>query len=315
MERNLALEFVRVTEAGAIASALWTGKGQKKKADGAAVDAMRVRFNSVDFKGEIIIGEGEKDEAPMLYVGEEIGTGKGEEIDIAIDPLEGTSLTAKGQPGAISVLAAGPKGSFLKAPGTYMEQLVVGPKARGHIDIKKPLEVNLGNIAKALGKPIQELMVCILDRDRHKEHLATLRKLECRVWLIDHGTVGAGLATCMPESPIDVLIGTGGAPEAVLTAAGLQCFGGEIQAQLKPHDEKTMQQAMDFGFTDLSKVFNTDDLAKADNVCFVATGVTGGSLLDGVIFEKEHIITHSIVMRSKSKTVRFLKTFHHNEVQ
>jgi len=309
MDRNLALEFVRVTEAAAIASARWFGKGDKISADGAAVDAMRSRFNEVDFLGEVMIGEGEKDEAPLLFIGEKVGKGKGPEVDLAVDPLECTTNCAEGKPNSMSVLAAGPKGSLLKAPGTYMDHIVCGPLSKGLIDINKPLKDNLLVVAEAIGKPIDELTVAILDRDRHKEHILVMRELGCRIWLHKHGTIAAGIATCLDDQPIDLMVGIGGAPEAVILAAALKCLGGDIQGVLKPHDTKTRQQAIELGITE-GQVFLIDDLAKGDKVMFVATGVTDGPLLEGVNFLGDRIITTSLVMRAKTKTIRFIEANH-----
>lgn len=313
MDRNLALEFVRITEAAAISCARWMGKADKIKADKAAVDSMRKRFNYVDFKGKVVIGEGEKDEAPMLYIGEKLGTGNGPEMDIAIDPLECTDNLAKGRPNAISVLAAGPKGSLLNAPGSYMDQLAVGPAAKGVIDIKAPIKKNLQNIAKALNKDIDELTVIILERDRHKDMIKQIREAGARIRLIDHGTVSAGIAAAIPDSGIDVMMGIGGAPEGVITAVALKCIGGEIQCILKPHKEEFKQQAIERGL-DLNKVYKTDDLAKGNYLVFAATGVSDGPLLKGVVFTKYGELTHSLVMRSKSGTIRYIETHHHESI-
>jgi fructose-1,6-bisphosphatase II len=313
MDKNLALEFVRITEAAAIACSQWMGKGDKNKADKAAVDAMRNRFNYVDFKGKVVIGEGEKDEAPMLYIGEELGTGEGPEMDIAVDPLECTDNLAKGKPNAISVLAAGPKGSLLNAPGSYMDQLAVGPEAKGVIDIKAPIKQNLNNIAKALKKDIDEITVIILDRPRHEQMIKEIRESGARIRMIDHGTVSAGIAAAVPDSGIDVMMGIGGAPEGVITAAALKCIGGEIQGLLKPHTDEFRQQAIDRGL-DLNKVYKTDDLAKGNYLVFAATGVSDGPLLKGVVFTKYGELTHSLVMRSKSGTIRYLETHHHESI-
>lgn len=313
MDRNLALEFVRITEAAAISCAPHMGKGDKIKADQAAVDAMRKRFNYVDFKGEVVIGEGEKDEAPMLYVGEKLGTGKGPEMDIAVDPLECTTNLAKGKPNAISVLAAGPKGSLLDAPGSYMDQLAVGPGAKGVIDIKAPVKKNLKNIAKALGKDIEDLTVIILERPRHDEMINQIRKAGARIRLIDHGTISAGIASALPDSGIDVMMGIGGAPEGVITAAALKCVGGDIQCILKPHKDEFKKQALDKGM-DLNKVYRIDDLAKGNQLVFAATGISDGPLLKGVVITKYGFLTHSLVMRSKSGTIRYIETHHHESI-
>lgn len=311
MDRNLALEFVRVTEAAAISCAHWLGKGDKNAADKAAVDAMRERFNYVDFDGIVVIGEGEKDEAPMLYIGEKIGTGKGPKIDIAIDPLECTSNLANGKPNAISVLAAGERGSLLKAPGTYMDQISVGKKAVGSIDINASVKENIKNIASALDKDIKDVTVMILDRPRHAEVIKQIRQVGARIKLIEHGTISAGIAPCVEDSGIDVMLGIGGAPEAVITAAALKCLGGDMQAVLKPHEEKYKLQALQMGIKDLDKVFYLNDLAKGNNVMFAATGVSDGPLLRGVRFTSSGAVTHSVVMRAASGTVRWIEARHH----
>src|SRR3989338_1347612 len=312
MDRNLALEFVRVTEAAAISCSHWMGKGDKNAADKAAVDAMRERFNYVDFDGLVVIGEGEKDEAPMLYIGEKIGTGKGPKIDIAIDPLECTSNLANGKPNAISVLAAGERGSLLKAPGTYMDQISVGKKAAGSIDINASVKENIKNIAAALDKKVGDVTVMILDRPRHMEVIKQIRQVGARIRLIEHGTISAGIAPCIEESGIDMMLGIGGAPEAVITAAALRCLGGDMQAVLKPHEEKYKQQAFAMGIKDLDKVFHLNDLAKGDNVMFAATGVSNGPLLRGVRYTSSGAVTHSVVMRAASGTVRWIEARHHD---
>lgn len=311
MDRNLALEFVRVTEAAAISCSHWMGTGDKNAADKAAVDAMRSRFNYIDFDGIVVIGEGEKDKAPMLYTGEKIGTGKGPKIDIAIDPLECTSNLANGKPNAISVLAAGERGSLLKAPGTYMDQISVGKKAAGSIDINASIKENIKNIASALNKDIKDVTVMILDRPRHAEVIKQIRQVGARIRLIEHGTISAGIAPCIEESGIDVMLGIGGAPEAVITAAALKCLGGDMQAVLKPHEEKYRQQAFKMGIKDLDRVFHLNDLANGHNIMFAATGVSDGPLLKGVRFTSFGAVTHSVVMRAASGTVRWIEARHH----
>ena len=313
MDRNLALEFVRITESAAIASAVWLGKGDKIKADKAAVDAMRKRFNSVDFKGKVVIGEGEKDKAPMLYDGERLGTRKGPEMDIAVDPLECTTNLAKGKPNAISVLAAGPKGTLLDAPGSYMDQIAVGPEAKGVIDIKASIKTNLKNIAKAVGKDITDLTVMILERPRHDDHIKQIREVGARIRLIEHGTVSAGIAAAVPDSGIDVMMGIGGAPEGVITAAALKTLGGDMQGMLKPHNEKFEKQIKERGLNK-DKVYGINDLAKGDQILFAATGISDGPLLKGVVITKYGFLTHSMVMRSKSGTIRYVETHHHESV-
>ncbi len=313
MDRNLALEFIRVTEAAAISSAKWFGKGDKNGADGAAVKSMRERFNHVECDGTIVIGEGEKDEAPMLFVGEKVGTSKGIKVDIAVDPLECTSNVAKGKPDSISVLAAGPKGTLRCFPGTYVNHIVVGPKAKGAIDINASVKENLKNIAAALDKDISEVTVVALDRERHAQLIKDIRNAGARLRLIDNGTIVGGIASAIPDTGLDVLMGTGGAPEAVITAAALKCIGGEMQAVLKPHDEKTKEDAAKMGYGDLGKIFSTDDLASGDELMFVATGVGDGPFLRGVNFGSHQIKTYSVVMRAKTRTLRFIETHHHIE--
>lgn len=313
MDRNLALEFVRVTEAAALNSGLWLGKGDKIKADDAAVKAMRKTLNDIPFHGTVIIGEGEKDEAPMLFSGEKVGrhiNDKEPEIDLAIDPLECTSNLANGKPNSISVLAAGPTGSLMKVPGTYMDQIVVGRDAVGVIDINETVKNNLLNIAAALKKDISEVTVCILDRPRLQNMIKEIREAGARIRLIEHGTVSGAISAGIENSGIDVLMGDGGAPETIIVAAAMKCLGGEIQAKIKPHNEKTEKEAIELGLKK-DVVYKTDDLAKGENLLFCATGISDGHFLKGLVFNKDGAITHSIVMRSKSKTIRFLET-HHN---
>jgi len=311
MDRNLALEFVRVTEAAAIEAAKWVGRGEKKKADEAAVCAMRSRFNQVDFKGTVVIGEGEKDEAPMLYNGEKVGTGKGEEMDLAIDPLECTDSVAFGRYNAISVIASGKKGSLLKAPDTYMEKLAVGPSAKDVVSLDFSVKKNLKNIAKALKKPVSELTVMILDRERHQKLINEVRQVGSRVRLITDGDVSAAIATCFEDSRVDVYMGIGGSTEAVLAAVAMKVMGGEILCRFKPKNEKDKEKVHSFGFKDLNKVYKSEDLAKGRQLSFTATGVIDGPLLKGVVFEKKRIITHSVVIRGVSGTIRYITTHHH----
>jgi fructose-1,6-bisphosphatase II len=310
MERNLALEFVRVTEAAAIAAAQWLGRGDKIAADKAAVDAMRSRFDGIDFDGEVVIGEGDKDDAPLLYIGEKLGTGKGMKVDIAVDPLEGTTLVAKGHPGAIAVLAAGPTGTLLNAPGTYMNQIAVGKEAKGTVDINAPIGANVKAVAGALDKDVEDVTVVVLERDRHRQLIDDLRKTKCRIQLIEHGTVAAGLAAATPSNSVDMMVGIGGAPEAVLTAAGVKCFGGDVQGVLKPHNEEFEKQAHDMGFTDLDRVFGMEDLAAGNELQFVATGISGGPFLKEVVVRGHRVHTQSIVMRKKSGTIRYIDASH-----
>ncbi|MDH4466974.1 MAG: class II fructose-bisphosphatase [Bacteriovoracaceae bacterium] len=310
MNRNLALEFVRVTEMAAIASARLMGRGDEKAADQAAVDAMRAMLDSVDCQGVVVIGEGERDEAPMLYIGEKVGTGSGPELEIALDPLEGTTICAKGGQNAISVMAIASKGCLLHAPDTYMNKLAVGPEAKGCIDIKLSPTENLARIADRKKCRIQDLTAVILDRPRHADLIAEVRKSGARIHLIGDGDVSAAIATANPDSGVDVLFGIGGAPEGVIAAAALRCLGGEIQGLLVPRHQEEIDRAKAMGILDITKVLTIDDMAKG-NVMFCATGVTDGSFLEGVLFKRWGCITHSIVMRSETGTIRRIKAEHH----
>lgn len=309
MNRNLALEFVRVTEAAALASGRWIGRGDKNAADDAAVEAMRKAFSSIDFDGKVVIGEGEMDEAPMLYIGERVGTKNGPRVDIACDPLEGTAITATGRSEAIAVIAAAEAGGFLHAPDMYMEKIAVGPGAKGAIDITKSITWNLSQVAKALEKQVEDMMVILLDRERHQEIISEIRSAGARIRLIGDGDVSAALATAQAESGIDLLVGTGGAPEGVIAAAALQCMGGDMQARLVFMDQKEIDRAKTMGITDTKRVYQLNDLAHG-NVMFVATGVTNGSYLSGVRYFGGGAHTHSIVMRSASGTIREIKAKH-----
>jgi fructose-1,6-bisphosphatase II len=315
MDRNLALEFVRVTEAAAIAAAKWIGKGDKHAADQAAVDEMRARFNQIDFSGKVVIGEGEKDEAPKLYTGEIVGKGKKPQMDLAIDPLECTDSVAWGRYNAIAVIAAGPKGSLLHAPDTYMNKLAVGPKAAKVIDLDASTKTNLQKIAKALGKKVGELVVVVLDRPRHEELIKEIRRAGARVRLITDGDVAAAVATCFPESGIDVLMGIGGSTEAVLAAVPLKIFGGEILSRFQPRSDKDLvnikKHLEKSGIKKVDKIFSAEDLAKGKQLTFTATGVIEGPILPGVDFKADKIITHSMVIRGQSGTVRYITTHHH----
>lgn len=313
MDRNLALEFVRVTEAAAIAAAEWIGRGDKIAADKAAVDAMRSRFNQVDFAGTVVIGEGKKDEAPELYTGERLGTGRGPEMDIAVDPLEATTSVALGRSNALCVIVTGPKGSLLGAPDTGMEKLAVGPAARGVIDLDAPVDHNLRRIATALGKDINELTVMVLERDRHQKLMTQIRQAGARLRLITDGDIAA-VATCFPESGVDVLMGTGGSTEGVLAAAAIKILGGEILCRFaprKPEDEVAIREA---GFSDLKKIFRASELARGGQITFTATGVIDGPLLRGVLLQSTRIVTHSMVLRGASKTLRYITAYHHGVV-
>lgn len=310
MNRNLALEFVRVTEMAAIASARLMGRGDEKAADQAAVDAMRTMLDSIECEAVVVIGEGERDEAPMLYIGEKVGTGHGPQLEIALDPLEGTTLCATGGPGSTSVMAIAQKGNLLNAPDTYMQKIAVGPECRGVIDILESPTENLKRIAHAKKCRISDLTAMILDRPRHKELIDEVRRAGARIHLIGDGDVSAGIATCNPNSGIDVLFGIGGAPEGVITAAAIRCMGGDFQGILKPRNNDEIERAKKMGISDITKVFTMDELARG-NVFFVATGVTDGSFLEGVKFKSWGAITHSIVMRSESGTIRHIRAEHH----
>jgi fructose-1,6-bisphosphatase class II len=310
MNRNLALEFVRVTEMAAIASARFMGRGDEKAADQAAVDAMRSMLDSVDCDATVVIGEGERDEAPMLYIGEKVGTMKGPELEIALDPLEGTTICANGGYNAISVMAIGEKGCLLHAPDTYMLKMAVGPDARGAIDIRESATENLKRIAMAKKCRMQDLTAVILDRPRHKELIDEVRRSGARIQLIGDGDVSAAIATCTPDSGVDVLFGIGGAPEGVISAAAIRCLGGDFQGILKPRNEEEILRAKRMGITDINRVFHIEDLARG-NVMFSATGVTNGNFLDGVVFKPWGALTHSLVMRSESGTVRHIRAEHH----
>ncbi len=309
MNRNLALEFVRVTEMAAIASARWMGRGDEKAADQAAVDAMRSMLDTVDCKGTVVIGEGERDEAPMLFIGEEVGSGNGPALDIALDPLEGTTVCAVGASNSISVMAIAEAGGFLNAPDTYMEKIAVGPAGRGLIDIRETPKENLSRLAEAKKCKINDLTVCILDRDRHRDLIAQVREAGARIKLIGDGDVAASLATCEDNSGVDMLMGTGGAPEGVIAAAALRCMGGDFQGTLKFRHDEEKERAKKMGITDLEKIYSIEELASG-NVMFVATGVTTGTFLNGVRFKPWGATTQSIVMRSQSGTIRRIEAEH-----
>lgn len=310
MERNLALEFVRVTEAAAIAASEWIGKGDKKAADRAATEAMRSRFNYVDVKGTVVIGEGERDEAPMLYIGEGVGSGKGPEIDIAVDPLECTNSVAFGYPNAISVFAAGPKGTLLHAPDMYMNKISVGKKAAGKVHLDKSVKENVEAVAKALEKPVSEVTVMVMDRPRHEQLIKDLRECGARVRLIGDGDVAGAIAPCLPDSGVDMLLGIGAAPEGVLGAVAVKCLGGFFQGRLAPKDDGERLRAKSMGVNP-DVLLEIEDLAKGSELQFVATGIIDGPILKGVSASHHGIKTHSIVMRSKTQTIRFIEAHHH----
>lgn len=312
MDRNLALEFVRVTEAAAIAAARWVGKGEAKKADGAAVDEMRDRFNQIDFAGTVVIGEGSKDEAPELYNGEKVGRGTSPHLDLAIDPLECTDSVAYGRYNAISVIAAGTKGSLLNAPDTYMEKLAAGPKAAKVIKMGATPKQNIERVAKALGKKVSDVTVCVMDRDRHRDLIAQIRKVGARVRLITDGDVAGAIAPCMPESGIDMLMGIGASAEAVLAGVAVKILGGQLFARFNPMKDSHHQELKKHGLND-KKVYSVSDLAKGKILTFTATGIIDGPLLQGVRVYDEKIITHSLVIRGQSGTVRYITTHHHRK--
>lgn len=310
MDRNLALEFVRVTEAAAISSARLMGRGDRNGADQAAVDSMRNALNSMQVQGTVVIGEGERDEAPMLYIGEKVGDGTGPRIDIALDPLEGTNLCATGAPNAISVVAIAEDGNFLHAPDTYMDKIAVGPDGVGVIDIRKSPTHNLNELARAKNCAVQDLTVIILERDRHKNLIDEVRETGARIKLIGDGDVSAAISTCFKGTGVDLLLGTGGAPEGVIAAAALRCVGGYMEGRLMFRHEEEKQRAIRMGVTDFDKVYTIDDLASGD-VMFAATGVTNGDFLKGVQFYGGGCSTQSLVMRSKTKTIRYISADHH----
>jgi fructose-1,6-bisphosphatase class II len=309
MDRNLALEFVRITEAAALACAKYMGRGDEKIADQAAVDAMRKAFDSVDIDGTVVIGEGERDEAPMLYIGEEVGNGTGPEIDIALDPLEGTNACAGGKTNSLAVVAMASRGNFLHAPDTYMQKIAVGPDCRGIIDIKRTTTENLIVISKAKGCEIADLTVVILNRPRHEDLIQEVRRAGARIHLIEDGDVSAAIATCQPDSGVDVLMGTGGAPEGVLAAAALRCLGGDMQGKLMWRNEDEKARAKKMGIEDLDRTYKMEDMARG-HVMFAATGVTNGEFLKGVRFFGGGATTHSVVMRSETGTIRYIEASH-----
>ena len=309
-DRNLALELVRVTEAGAMAAGRWVGRGDKEGGDGAAVDAIRELVNSVSMRGVVVIGEGEKDQAPMLYNGEEVGNGDGPECDFAVDPVDGTTLMSKGMPNAISVLAVAERGAMFDPSAVfYMDKIAVGPDAADVIDITAPIGENIAQVAKIRNATASDITVCILDRPRHRQLIADVRAAGARIRLITDGDVAGAISTCRPNSGTDILAGIGGTPEGIIAAAAIRCMGGAIQAKLAPTDDAERQKALDAGY-DLDQVLATEDLVSGENVFFCATGVTDGDLLKGVQYYGGGCTTQSIVMRSKSGTVRMVEAYH-----
>jgi fructose-1,6-bisphosphatase II len=309
-DRNLAMELARVTEAAAMASARWQGRAEKEAADQAAVDAMRNVLSSVDMDGIVVIGEGEKDEAPMLYNGEKVGNGEPPQVDVAVDPVDGTRLTAEGKPGALAVLALAERGSMY-APGSmvYMDKIAVGENAAEVVDLDAPIEENLRRVAAAKGKDVDDLTAIILDRPRNAGHIAAVRRAGARIRLIGDGDISAAISAAMPESGIDILLGIGGSPEAVTAACALLSMGGEMQCKLWPRNDEERAYAADTG-QDLDRVIGLRDLVDSDNTFFAATGVTTGELLDGVRYIPGGAWTHTVVMRSLTGTVRFIHARH-----
>jgi fructose-1,6-bisphosphatase II len=309
-DRNLAMELVRVTEAAALAAGRWIGRGDKNAADQAAVDAMRLMIDTVSMDGVVVIGEGEKDEAPMLFNGESVGAGSGPPTDVAVDPIDGTTLTSVGQPNALAVIALAARGSmFFPGAALYMEKIAVGAEAADVIDITAPVEENIRAVAKAKGKKPEEVVVTVLDRDRHADILAACREIGCRVAIITDGDVAGAIVAATPRTQIDMLIGIGGTPEGVIAAAALKCLGGAIQGRLWPRNDEERQALVDDGF-DIGAVLTTDDLVRGDDVFFAATGITDGYLLKGVQYWPTGASTHSMVMRARSGTLRYIEAEH-----
>lgn len=310
LERNIGFELVRATEAAALRAGRFMGRGDKNAADQAAVDAMRYALDSVDMDGVVVIGEGEKDQAPMLYIGERLGNGTPPAVDIAVDPVEGTTLLAEGMPGAIAVVAVAERGSLFATPGImYMEKIAVGEAAAGAIDITAPVATNIRNVARALNKDVDDVTVVVLDRPRHKELIQQIRETGARIRMILHGDVSAGVMTATENAPVDILMGIGGAPEAVITACALKCLGGAIQCRLWPRNDEEWQIVKQRQI-DVSRVYTTDDLCQGEDVHFAATGITTGELLRGVQYFGWGAKTHSIVMRSRSGTSRYVEAIH-----
>ncbi|HEX5564565.1 MAG TPA: class II fructose-bisphosphatase [Sporosarcina sp.] len=309
MERSLSMELVRVTEAAAVSSARWMGRGLKNEADDAATTAMRTVFDTIPMRGVVVIGEGEMDEAPMLYIGEQLGQGHGPEVDVAVDPLEGTNIVASGGWNALAVLAIADRGNLLHAPDMYMNKIAVGPEAVGMVDIDAPVIDNLRAVAKAKNKDIEDVVATILHRERHSKIIEEIRAAGARIKLINDGDVAGAINTAFDETGVDILFGSGGAPEGVIAAVGLKCLGGEIQGRLVPSNNEELERCKKMGI-DISRVLRMEDLVKGDDAIFAATGVTDGELLRGVQFKGAFSETHSLVMRAKSGTVRFIEGRH-----
>jgi fructose-1,6-bisphosphatase II len=309
-DRNLAMELVRVTEAAALAAGRWVGRGDKIAADQAAVDAMRLMIDSVSMDGVVVIGEGEKDEAPMLFNGERVGIGAGPETDVAVDPIDGTTLTSVGQPNALSVIALAPRGAmFFPGAAMYMEKIATGPEAADAIDLTAPVAENIRAVAKAKGKRPEEVTVTILARPRHEDMIREIREAGARAFLITDGDVAGAIVAAIPRTEVDMLIGIGGTPEGVVAAAALKCMGGAIQGRLYPRNDEERRSLLDDGY-DLERVLSADDLAAGDDLFFAATGITDGYLLEGVKYWPDGATTYSMVMRSRSGTIRYVKSDH-----
>ncbi|WP_018351602.1 class II fructose-bisphosphatase [Longispora albida] len=313
LDRNLALDLVRVTEAAAMAAGRWVGRGDKEGGDGAAVDAMRLLINSVPMRGTVVIGEGEKDNAPMLYNGEQVGDGSGAEVDVAVDPIDGTTLMSKGMPNSIAVLAVTERGAMFDPSAVfYMEKMAVGPDAADVIDFSAPIKENLRRIAKAKKGSVSDVTVCILDRPRHASLVQEVRDAGARIRFISDGDVAGAISAAREGSEVDVLLGIGGTPEGIIAAVALKCMGGALHGRLWPKDDDERQKAIDAGH-DLDRVLTTDDLVRGDNMFFCATGITTGDLLKGVRYRSGGAYTQSIVMRSKSGTTRVIDSYHRLE--
>ncbi|MGO1247509.1 MAG: class II fructose-bisphosphatase [Oceanisphaera sp.] len=321
MRRELAIEFSRVTEAAALAGYKWLGRGDKNTADGAAVAAMRHVLNEIEINGEVVIGEGEIDDAPMLYIGEQVGLG-GEDVDIAVDPIEGTRMTAMGQSNALAVIAVGEKGAFLRAPDMYMEKLIVGARAKGAIDLSKSIEQNIKSVAKALNKPLSRFTVITLAKPRHDKAIKTMQALGVRVFAVPDGDVAASILACVPESEVDMLYCIGGAPEGVISAAAIRSLDGDMQARLVPRYEvkepteenveigkQEVARCQEMGIT-VGEILKLEDMARTDNVLFAATGITKGDLLEGISSDGYYAHTETLVIRGKSRTVRRIRSTH-----
>ena len=309
-EKNLALDIVRITEAAALSSARWLGRGDKEAGDGAAVDAMRVSFSTLHVDGVVVIGEGEKDHAPMLYNGEKVGIGDGPQLDVAVDPVEGTSLLAYGRPNAISVVGVAPRGSmFNPGPSFYMQKLVVSRDARDVVDLDAPVDVNLSRVAAAMGKQIKDLVVFVLDKPRHQNLIAEIRKAGARIQLHSDGDVAGALMAVDPRSEVDIMMGTGGTPEGVLAACAIKGMGGQMLARLDPQSYVEKDAIVDAGI-DMRAVLTVNDLVKSDDCFFAATGISGGDFLRGVRYSARHAVTHSLVLRGKTGTLRYVESYH-----